>query len=200
MRPDQEDRLVETATKRIRDHAEATDEGVWSSLLVSIWLDVIDVAFEQRRQALLGNLAKAQIDELYSRLRNGTIRRTPIGTRILTDAATLAGAPVEEVFAQARAIAQGHVLPAVTTGEQLAANVVAATIGGAVLKTWVTVGDDKVREAHMAAEGQEVLESEYFNVGGEDLYYPRDPGGSTGNVINCRCTAEHHIAVNAVPV
>jgi hypothetical protein len=27
-----------------------------------------------------------------------------------------------------------------------------------------------------------------FEVGGESLLYPGDPGGDGGNVINCRCT------------
>ena len=56
-----------------------------------------------------------------------------------------------------------------------------------VIKEWVTVGDDKVREAHRKANGQRVKNHEKFIVGGEELLCPGDPNGSAENVINCRC-------------
>ncbi|MEU6932873.1 phage minor head protein [Streptomyces sp. NPDC046374] len=54
--------------------------------------------------------------------------------------------------------------------------------------------DDRVREAHRLADGQEVALDEPFQVGGEALRYPGDPNGAAGNVINCRCS------VRVVPV
>lgn len=60
-------------------------------------------------------------------------------------------------------------------------------MGYDVIKEWVTVGDDKVREAHRKANGQRVKFHEKFTVGGEELLCPGDPNGSAGNVINCRC-------------
>lgn len=57
-------------------------------------------------------------------------------------------------------------------------------------KTWRTVVDGNEREAHLKANNQEVLYNQYFDVGGEKLYYPADPNGSAGNVINCRCSME----------
>ena len=66
-------------------------------------------------------------------------------------------------------------------------------------KVWFTHGDSKVREAHQRANGQSRFvedrgrggQAGRFNVGGERLRYPRDPGGSPGNVINCRCFCEY---------
>ncbi len=52
---------------------------------------------------------------------------------------------------------------------------------------WNTVGDDRVRQAHYEASGQTLPVEEPFYVGGERLRYPRDPAGSAGNVVNCRC-------------
>ena len=56
-------------------------------------------------------------------------------------------------------------------------------------KEWIATLDDRVREAHFAADGQIRGEDEAFNVGGEQLDYPGDPSASVGNIANCRCTA-----------
>lgn len=58
-----------------------------------------------------------------------------------------------------------------------------------VPKEWISVGDDIVRDAHLAADGQQVSMNEPFIVGGEALNWPSDAslGASTGNIINCRC-------------
>jgi len=55
-------------------------------------------------------------------------------------------------------------------------------------KEWLATQDDKVRDAHAAADGQKVPIDESFDVGGEQLEYPGDVAGSPENVINCRCT------------
>lgn len=61
-----------------------------------------------------------------------------------------------------------------------------ARTGGAY-KRWVTMHDDRVREGHALADGQEVPLGSPFVVDGEYLQYPGDPRGSAGNVVNCRC-------------
>lgn len=71
------------------------------------------------------------------------------------------------------------------------------TIGGGsprrskVAKEWWTVGDDRVREAHLAADGQTVQVGEPYTVGGEKLMQPKDTslGASLGNVAGCRCSS-----------
>ena len=44
-------------------------------------------------------------------------------------------------------------------------------------KTWLTVGDNRVRAAHAHAEGQTVPIDQPFQVGGASLMYPGDPSG-----------------------
>jgi len=63
----------------------------------------------------------------------------------------------------------------------------------AAIKTWWTVGDDKVREAHREADGQQQSIDDAFVVDGELMLNPGDTslGASPGNTINCRCTAEY---------
>ena len=58
-------------------------------------------------------------------------------------------------------------------------------------KEWVTFGDEKVRPAHIAADGQIVKFNEPFIVDGEQLMEPKDDslGASAGNIINCRCSS-----------
>ena len=60
---------------------------------------------------------------------------------------------------------------------------------GITQKKWLTSGNDNVRPAHAAANGQTVGIDEDFTVGGEQLAHPGDPDGSPGNVINCHCVS-----------
>lgn len=63
-----------------------------------------------------------------------------------------------------------------------------------MLKVWMTMGDDNVRPAHQEAEldyADGIPLDEPYVVDGEYLWYPGDPSGSDGNVINCRCWEEH---------
>jgi len=61
-------------------------------------------------------------------------------------------------------------------------------------KEWISVIDDRTRGAgygddydHISADGQIVPVNNRFEISGESLQYPRDPVGSAGNIINCRC-------------
>lgn len=55
-------------------------------------------------------------------------------------------------------------------------------------KEWLATMDDRVRDGHMAANGQIVPMTDAFIVDSEELQYPLDPNGSLENTINCRCT------------
>jgi len=63
-------------------------------------------------------------------------------------------------------------------------------------KRWDSVSDNRVREAHLTADGQVVSMDQAFRVGGEQLMYPGDTslGASVGNIINCRCSATYDAA------
>ena len=55
-------------------------------------------------------------------------------------------------------------------------------------KRWISSRDEKVREEHASADGQEVPIDEDFDVGGYFLSHPGDPEGPVGMIVNCRCT------------
>ncbi len=82
-----------------------------------------------------------------------------------------------------------------TEAEVLAGNkpsIIAATTATALVdKEWVTVGDENVRDSHVAADSQLRDMSKPFSVEGELLRYPGDTslGASASNVINCRCSS-----------
>src|SRR4030042_1436199 len=63
-------------------------------------------------------------------------------------------------------------------------------------KQWDSVGDNRVREGHLAADGTQGPVKDPFIVDGESLMFPGDTslGASTGNVINCRCSASYNTA------
>lgn len=67
----------------------------------------------------------------------------------------------------------------------------AARAGGvAQRKEWFAALDDRTRDdkfSHVDADGEVVLMDEVFRNTGEDMRYPGDPRGSSGNVIMCRC-------------
>lgn len=62
--------------------------------------------------------------------------------------------------------------------------------GPGVEYVWNAVGDERTRDDHLDADGQAVRAGDSFDVGGESLLYPGDPGGSDKNVDNCRCWLE----------
>jgi hypothetical protein len=72
---------------------------------------------------------------------------------------------------------------------------VARESGRDLMKRWVHVNDDRVREGdnsdfdHTSVEP--VLLNESFDVSGELLDYPGDPNGSAGNIILCRCAVTY---------
>ncbi|MBM3314267.1 phage portal protein [candidate division WOR-3 bacterium] len=109
-----------------------------------------------------------------------------------------------------RAVADGYTLQQVMTAledapmlmparaERVARTEIIGSLNGGKLdgyrqaglqqKEWLATKDDRVRDEHLEADGQTVPIAEAFEVGGERLDYPGDPGGDPGNIINCRCT------------
>jgi hypothetical protein len=59
------------------------------------------------------------------------------------------------------------------------------------VKVWLTAGDERVRDTHADADGQEVPVDQPFQVGDDFLAYPGDPSGSDAETINCRCVVTY---------
>ena len=63
-----------------------------------------------------------------------------------------------------------------------------------VIKTWQSILDSKTRASHVEADLQQVQIDQPFIVGGEELMFPRAPGGSARNTINCRCVSVQSVS------
>ena len=60
-------------------------------------------------------------------------------------------------------------------------------LGVKMKKTWIATEDDRTRETHSEADGQQVRLDDKFAVGDALLDFPSDPDGPPEEVINCRC-------------
>lgn len=60
-----------------------------------------------------------------------------------------------------------------------------------MMKEWVSSFDDRTRDDHAAASGQQVKFEEPFIVGGDLMMHPADSsmGASSANIVNCRCSS-----------
>jgi HK97 family phage portal protein len=91
---------------------------------------------------------------------------------------------VEQIGARAMTIARTESMIAVSLG-QAASMKDAATVVPNLKKMWLTANDDRVRDSHEALNGDVVDWDQAFDNG---LFFPRDPQGEAGDIINCRCT------------
>jgi HK97 family phage portal protein len=57
-----------------------------------------------------------------------------------------------------------------------------------LVKTWVSVQDERTREDHANADGQTVPRDQPFDIGGFPMDAPGDPTAPVELVANCRCT------------
>ena len=88
------------------------------------------------------------------------------------------------------AIARTETRAASNLGAQRAA----AHSGFDAKKQWITELDNRVRDKHAAAHGQERPLEEPYEVGGELLQFPGDATyASASNIVNCRCTESYII-------
>lgn len=94
---------------------------------------------------------------------------------------------------RAAIIAHNEILQAASEAQEITAQTIASVTGGKVWKIWMSRRDSKVRDSHRRADGQVRRYDQTFSIrrddggGDDDMRFPRDPRGSAGNVINCRC-------------
>lgn len=60
-------------------------------------------------------------------------------------------------------------------------------------KTWLATSDNRTRPTHADVNGTTILLSEKFEVDGQAMDGPHDPGAPPGETINCRCTLTYEI-------
>ena len=150
------------------DHAREINQTTQSDAI-----DATDFAREEQLRDGLSQIEAAAIA--------GAVLHRRLKGRLITTAMTETQMAAEAAKATEAEVLSG-LPPSVTGGSPQQPE---------VTKEWVTVGDSRVREAHLAADGQERLMNTPFDVDGEQLRWPGDDGlgASLGNIINCRCSA-----------
>lgn len=87
---------------------------------------------------------------------------------------------------RAALIARTETHAAATFGSITSAREAEEEIGIVLLKQWLPTSDTRTRPEHLAMAGKPGIPlNEKFNVGGELMDRPGDPGASAGNLVNC---------------
>ena len=60
-------------------------------------------------------------------------------------------------------------------------------------KVWLSVHDERTRDAHLALSGVEADPDEPFEIFGMKIMYPGDPDAEPEMVYNCRCTLTYKV-------
>ena len=155
--------------------------------LLHISQSLVDVV-----QGFTADLIKRISDETRARIHADLASSILRGDSIL-DAARRIGGSLNQrattfgaVSARAETIARTEILRAYSIAQAASLRQIADYVPD-LKKQWIATLDDRTRPAHRLAQGQIRGWDEPFEVDDEELWYPRDPGGSPENTINCRC-------------
>lgn len=157
--------------------------------LVSVPQNLVDVV-----QGFTADLIKRISDETRARI-NADLAVSILRGDSILDAGRRIGRSLGQrgstfgaVSNRAETIARTEILRAYSIAQQASLRQMADVVPK-LKKQWIATLDERTRAQHARAHGQIREWDEPFDVDGEDLMYPRDPGGSPGNTINCRCVS-----------
>ena len=140
--------------------------------LIRQWLETAAFTFAQE-------VNKTTIEQLRAVLQEGIDN----GASIDELAETIKQTFGEISDTRAETIARTETAEAVNAGSIEAARQSSVVAG----KVWLSARDQRVRESHIEAHGQERKLDEAFDVGGSSLMHPGDGNGAPEEIINCRC-------------
>jgi hypothetical protein len=158
-------------------------------------------AVRNYRRLLEGADAQALDRALRDRRFDSSVRRHVSGDRNLSpDQISTMVERYRQRYLRHRSetIARTEAKRALGTGNQLLWNQAVAAGRVAeqdVTKTWVTVGDHKVRPFHRELNKQVVGLNVPFTCSGGEIMYPGDPAADVGMTANCRCTCIYRFKV-----
>lgn len=109
------------------------------------------------------------------------------GLSIPDTATAIKAGMAEASTARATLIARTELAGAVNGGSLAATQIVSDATGSEYQKVWMTAPGAQFprHETYDGLDGQTVALDAFFDVGGEELEYPGDPGGSPEEVCNC---------------
>jgi len=138
----------------------------------------VQAAILDRATNLATNVGQSSADKITAAVSAG--RAAGMG---ISDIADLVDESVFGGTAASRAttIARTETIGAMNQGEFMSAQ----ESGVVQTKSWLTQGDERVRDSHAEIDGEEVDLGDTFSNG---LRFPGDPDGLPEEIINCRCT------------
>lgn len=120
----------------------------------------------------------------------------------VTDAVT--GYYTEKASKVAHDVAEAVAFSTINGAREAAAESVVPVPGSNVViqRAWVTRGDDRVRPAHRAVDGQVEPVGVPFDMPGGSVLFPRDPAGPPHLTFGCRCRLRYFVTegVGLIPV
>ncbi|MDI6872092.1 MAG: phage portal protein [Bacillota bacterium] len=177
------DPLLRHLKPNYRDVIQAFGQEMIDSLSVDAVFDLLNPAVVEFLKTTAGEMIKGINQTTLQALRETLIEGVEAGESIPKLADRIAAVFAEAKGRRSEVIARTEVLRASNFGA-----LEGMRQAGAEQKEWLATRDDRVRDAHLKADGQVRALSEPFIVGGEELMYPGDPAGSPENTIQCRCT------------
>lgn len=135
-----------------------------------------------RANQLAGQVTQTTYDQITRQLAEGVVN----GESIPDLAARIRTVFADATANRATTIARTETISGFNGASQLFATEAGADVVAG--QEWIATQDGRTREDHAIADGQVVNIGDPFDVGGEMLAYPGDPGGSPENTIQCRCT------------
>lgn len=185
---------------------EGVKDGMTTDALVKVFKENIGLTPEQRKavksyQRTLERGSAAALDRtLRDRRFDRTVQRVIDTGDVLTGkqiermvgrytenmlrmrADMIARTEMLKIIEEARETALKHSLKRAKISEKL------------VVKEWISLQDEKVRETHMHLDGQkQPLAKPFRSISGAKLMRPGDRSAPASEVINCRCSMLYHI-------
>ncbi len=172
--------LVATYSKVVRDFADYLDDQLGLKKQKARFDDIVQAYIA--RQAFKKSLFITQTNVKAVRAAVSEGVEAGEGEREISKRIneSIGGSAVSD--SRSRTIARTEVHNAASFGMQTAAEESERNL----IREWVSVHDQRTREAHAEADGQQRGMDEPFEVDGESIDMPGD--GSPENAINCRCT------------
>jgi hypothetical protein len=136
---------------------------------------------EARGLENFAGITKTTTEQILDLVAKGTEENRTLGT-IAKDISRYFS---EIVPSRARTIARTETLTANSLGQEAAFKDANELMPG-MKKVWITLGDSRVRDEHVALDGTEADQKTGKFANG--LKFPRDPAGPASSTINCRCS------------
>lgn len=176
--------------------AIAFDEGVKSADAMIRFsgappaLGAVDRTLLGVAQNYSADLVRGLVDSERAKLTQ-ILQRAALGGQDMTEIVqqigrTLNSGAMKNTTARALTIARTEILRMESVAQQSRFEQ-AIEAGAQMRKQWFHVPEPNPRPLHLATHGTVVDVDQPFEIGGEELMFPRDPAASAANTVNCRC-------------